>query len=613
MNDSLPSRLLLGLPGLAMAAAALSVASEGADAARLLQATLNALGVALVWAVAVVVHQRHPQRRLGLLLFVLAGAHTIQSLAASADPVLHTLARVTRPVVELLLAWAMLAYPSGRLRSRGERLFIGVAALCIVLLWLPGVMLTPRIPFPGAHVLCQGECPRNVLMLADEPAVAQPLFELFRAIGALAYLLTMVLLAGRFRRATPFGRRALLPVVAACVARSLNVAVFLGTGAFAVGLVFTFWCVPVAIIIGDLRTRSHVTRSLVRLVTGLRARPTAQELRSLMAVALDDPQLVLAVRLDAPERWVDAEGRGVDLPPTDTPTGRVATLVRGSDGRAVAALVHDAALLDEPVLVESVTHSLLVMLESHRIEAEWRVTSASAISSERERIERGLHDGAQQRLIALRIKLSVTARLIATDPQRAARLVQELDHDVAAAIAELRAFAQGVLPPVLVARGLAAALSEVLSRLHAPTVDELQDVGRFDPSVEEAVYFCCIEALQNAAKHAGTGVMVRAGLACDGRTLRFWVEDDGQGFAQARTKNGGRGLANMHARMEAVGGQLTIGSSAGGGVRVGGSVPVSTVPRATAGPTSRQGAAHLLRLVGNAGAASRDGPQAPLA
>ena len=227
-------------------------------------------------------------------------------------------------------------------------------------------------------------------------------------------------------------------------------------------------------------------------------------------------------------------------------TGRAVTLLRDAEGEPVAALVHDSALLEEPMLLESVASSMQMALESHRLEAEIKAAgarSASAVEAERHRIERDLHDGAQQRLIALRMKLSVTARLLDQDPRRAEAMVQEMGADVEAAMVELRALAHGIAPPLLVERGLAVALTEAAQRTALPTRTRIDEIGRCDPAIESAVYFCCLEALQNAAKHAGPNASVKLSLERDGDVLRFCVEDDGvtPAATQARTGRPGPG------------------------------------------------------------------------
>jgi ParB family chromosome partitioning protein len=207
-----------------------------------------------------------------------------------------------------------------------------------------------------------------------------------------------------------------------------------------------------------------------------------------------------------------------------------------------------------------------------KTDATSTVREASAVVAERHRIERDLHDGAQQRVIALRMKLSVAARLLLDDPRRAAQLVAELDGDVDALLVELRGLAQGLVPPLLLEQGLGAALREAAHRAAIRTRVEIDEVGRCDPAVELAVYFCCLEALQNAAKHAGPGATALLTLRRHMDSLEFSVSDDGLGMAATEPAVGGQGFANMRERIEGVGGRLEIKNLPGKGVCVAGEV-----------------------------------------
>ena len=575
MNSGLRNRLLLGAPGLALVAGVVAVLLEEPSADRALNATLAGVGLVLVWSVAVAVRLRYPDRPLGSLLFLLAGAYGIQTLASSPNPHLFTLARVARPAVEVLLIWVILAFPSGRLQGRRERTLVIASVSAVIFLWLPGVMLSQSIPLAGPFVMCHPVCPRNVLFVTDWPELSRALNIGFRIVGALILLATAATLFSRLRQATPLLRRALAPVLFASIARTLALAAFLVSDGYWVAMILTFWAVPLAIALGLFRGRLYTARVLQNLVTGLRSRPDVQELRDVMARALGDDTLSIAYWIKDRERWIDADGMAVALPYPSAEHGRAATLLSDSDGRPVAALVHDIALLEEPSLIEAVANSMQLALESHRLDAEVKASSersASAVEAERHRIERDLHDGAQQRLIALRMKLSVTARLLEHDPRRAHALVQEMGVDVEAAMVELRALAHGIAPPLLVERGLGAALTEAAQHAALPTRISAEDVGRCDPVVERAVFFCCLEALQNAAKHGGPGASAQLTLVRAGDVLNFNIDDDGAAAADVRPSLDGQGLANMRERIESIGGQIEIQALLGKGFRVAGTV-----------------------------------------
>lgn len=576
MSQQLRTRLLLAAPGLALAAGAIAVALESPNADRVFGALQSGIGVVLVWGVAVAVRVRYPKRPLGLLLFVLAGAHAAQTLASSPSPLLSSLARASRPVVELLLIWIMLAFPSGRLpdwRARGP---VIAGALAILLLWLPMVLLSSRFPIAGPNVVCHSDCPPNALLVWDQPEIAHFFHLAFRAAGSLVLVATAMALFSRFRLATPLLRRALSPVLFASIARVLTLAAFLVSNRFGPALIVTFWLIPLAVALGLLLGRMYMAKALQRLVSGLRTRPDMATLRVVMADALSDPSLSIAYWLPEVDQWVDPGGVVVSLPYPSPVNGRAATIISDAEGRPVAALIHDVALLEVPTLVDAVTSSMVVALESHRIEAELgasRAGTASAVEEERHRIERDLHDGAQQRLIALRIKLSVTTRLLDADPGRARSLVAEMDKDVEAAIAELRAFARGIVPPMLLERGLPGALAEAARMAVIPTRTRLDNVGRGSPASESAVYFCCLEALQNAGKHAGAAASAEVALWREGDFLCFSVCDDGAGLKPIAEMTDGQGLSNMRARMDAVGGQFDFRNRNGSGIVVSGRIP----------------------------------------
>jgi signal transduction histidine kinase len=194
----------------------------------------------------------------------------------------------------------------------------------------------------------------------------------------------------------------------------------------------------------------------------------------------------------------------------------------------------------------------------------------TAADAERRRIERNLHDGAQQRLIAILMQLEA----IADDPAKVTGALGSICDELARALEELRDLAHGLFPPLLVSDGLEAALDAAARRAGLPVRLDARGVGRFGPEVEAAVYFCCVEALQNAAKHAGAGARVTVALSRTPHTLEFSVEDDGVGFVPTQATPG-YGLANLRDRVEALGGTPEVVSVPGRGTAVRGAVPIS--------------------------------------
>ena len=211
---------------------------------------------------------------------------------------------------------------------------------------------------------------------------------------------------------------------------------------------------------------------------------------------------------------------------------------------------------------------LLARLEEIRASRQRLVAAQDA---ERRRIERNIHDGAQQQLVALAIKLSITESMIGTDTEGERELLAELRQDAAGAVEELRDLARGIYPPLLASAGLTAALQAQARKAPIPTSVTADGVGRYKQDLEAAVYFCVLEALQNTAKYAGaTRAEIR--LAASGHDLRFEVTDDGAGFDPG-SREYGTGLQGMADRLHAHGGSLEVRSAPGIGTTISGRLP----------------------------------------
>jgi len=215
---------------------------------------------------------------------------------------------------------------------------------------------------------------------------------------------------------------------------------------------------------------------------------------------------------------------------------------------------------------------LLARLDDLRASRQRLVT---AQDEERRRIERNLHDGAQQHLIALKMKVGLA---LAQPESKTRSILEQLKHDADEAIDNLRELARGIYPPLLASDGLGAALSGQARRFTVPVDLELADVPRQPREVESAIYFCCLEALQNVAKYAEARE-VRLRLWTEDSTLAFTVEDDGKGF-DPTTATRSSGLQNMRDRLEALGGSLRVRSTPGTGTTVNGRVPLRPQPAA---------------------------------
>jgi signal transduction histidine kinase len=273
-------------------------------------------------------------------------------------------------------------------------------------------------------------------------------------------------------------------------------------------------------------------------------------------------------------RWAFA--MPMQLP--ERPDASVATAVCDAE-RPVAAIVHDVEPRDQRQLVDADGALALMTLENHRLEEALEASArelrrsrdrvVAGADRERRRIERDLHDGAQQRLVALRINLELATDV--ADHDTLVERLHELAHDVEDTLDEIRALAHGVYPALLTDRGLAEALLGAVRRCPIPATLDPRGVGRYAPEVESAVYFCLLEALQNVAKHAGGAQHVSVVLHEQSGELEFSVRDDGPGMIIAH--DAGRGLINMHDRVAAVRGELHVGPAPGGGTLVRGRVP----------------------------------------
>jgi signal transduction histidine kinase len=236
-----------------------------------------------------------------------------------------------------------------------------------------------------------------------------------------------------------------------------------------------------------------------------------------------------------------------------------------AETRLINDLAHEAGLV---LKNERLTAELSQRLEELTVSRQRLVT---AQDTERRRIERNLHDGAQQDLIALKMKLVVAQGMARHDPQQTQDMLQGLVADVGNAVETLRELARGIYPAVLADLGLAAAL-EAQARRSPLTVEVHADsIHRYPPEMEAAVYFCCLEALQNAVKHARATTMVIS-VGESGGELRFSAVDNGQGIDVARARSGS-GIQNMMDRMAALNGSLDLGTARGGGTAVSGRLP----------------------------------------
>jgi len=308
------------------------------------------------------------------------------------------------------------------------------------------------------------------------------------------------------------------------------------------------------------------------LVVELGETPSPARLREALASALGDPTIEILLWSDARAAFVDASGSPADVP---APGSRTAVTLLERDDRPVAAILHDPALADDPGLVASVAAAVRLAVDNERLTEEVRqqldevrasrARIVEAGDAERRRVERNLHDGAQQRLVALSLALRrARAQLPADAAPDTASTLDDAAEQLKAALAELRTLARGIHPAILTEAGLAAALRVLARESVVPATVEADLPDDLADPVEAAAYYVAAEALTNAAKYAqASEVVIRA--SADAGELHIAISDDGRGGADPSAGSGLRGLAD---RVAALGGRLNVSSAAGGGTRV---------------------------------------------
>jgi len=437
------------------------------------------------------------------------------------------------------LANALLAYPSGRVTRRTERL--AIASLYVL---------------------------SAVAVAADTPAGT-----------IVTACIVFAVAADRFLRSTGPGRRARLFAAVAASAYSAVLIVNASARLAGVGGVVALWAylivmvlIPVALLL-DLVREPWTQATVTGLVVDLGVLDERAPLRGRLAGALGDPSLEVGYRLAERDAYVDDDGRVLELP--DARSSRAVTIVR-EDDEPLAALVHDRAALADPELLDSVAAASRIAIVNARLQAEVRSQLEDIEASrrriieagdmQRQRLERELHEGAEQRLAEVAVLLDEIGK--GASPAFGAMLEETLA-ELERAQAELIEFARGVHPRVLTEGGLAAALADLAGRAPVP-VDLAVTDRRFPAAVEAAVYFVCSEALTNVGKYAEASRATIEVTLRDG-AVTLLVRDDGRGGASMDAGFGLRGLAD---RVEALGGQLSIESRLGEGTLVSADLPL---------------------------------------
>jgi signal transduction histidine kinase len=544
--------------------------------------------VVAAWAFLVaglVAWRRRRGNHLGPLMIAVCFALLARQLRYSHDDVAFTVFFLIGELGFALYTHVALAYPSGRVTDRLERWFLG-AAYGVALAFPLAILLF----YDSSHRLRYFDPSRreSLLLVVGRPGTVDALQKVFAftAYGVLASVF-LVLVGRKLVQATPRARRLLAPLLLAAVVAALwavlNSILTFTTLPPDVTYDLFWWqivgltALPLALLWGLLRARlarAHVGDLVVHL-----ERSSPEELRDELAVALDDPSVELGFWLPERSDYVDANGRHVEVP-EDSATRAVTKLEQ--EGEALAVLIHDPSLLHEQKLVEAVAAAARLALQNARLAAEVkaqlekvkesRTRLVAAADEERRRIERDIHDGAQQRLVALALELRSAQRRLGgeVDPELDTILSSASD-ELQVAVDELRELAHGIHPGILVQGGLAPALEALAGRSPVPvSVEATSD--RLPPDVEGTAYFVASEALANIAKHAGASRASIKATREDG-LLVIEVVDNGAGGAAAHDGSGLRGLAD---RVEALGGRLRVESPEGVGTRVVGEIPCAS-------------------------------------
>jgi signal transduction histidine kinase len=516
---------------------------------------------------------RRPDSRFGPLMVAAGATIFLSSLWFADSAALFTVGQAFDLVPAALFLHVFLAYPSGRLDGVAERAIVVVAYVCAVGLQVVNMTL-------GNYG------PDNLLEVTQDPDAGLVVTRVQLTTLSACMLAGVVVLALRRRAAGRPGRLWVALLIDSFALALVMIAFLFTNGAWGKvafpwiqrATLFAIGLAPLAFLIGLLEAR--LARSSVGdLFVDLSAEPSPRELRDALARTLRDPSLELAYWLPEFACYADLDGRAVELP--DRSSGRAVTHI-DRDGASVAALVHDPSLRDDLQLLAAATAAAGIAIENTRLQVELRarleelrgsrLRVIEAGQKERQRLERNLHDGAQQRLIALSLELGMLEQRLDGDREAGARIA-EARQEIATSLEELREISRGLHPAVVSGHGLAVALEQLTARAPVPVRLEVELGGRRLPeALEVAAYYLVSETLANVGKYArasSASVVVRR----DAGEVTIEVADDGVGGADTERGSGLRGLAD---RVEALDGRLRVWSPRGGGTRVRAEIPCAS-------------------------------------
>jgi signal transduction histidine kinase len=526
---------------------------------------------------------RRPSSRFGALLTAVGFTFMLGALTSSDESVVFTIGVLLANAFFVVFAHMLLAYPDGRLERPWHAKLLAAAYVLSVVGPLPQLLwgFTER-----TEEGCPG-CPESALLIENNDTLRDIGNAITSLVGVALVAIVLAILLRRWRAATGPQRRGMAPVLWSGVVMLMLLGSSLFTDAAGIarltdllgtaGLI-VFASVPWVFLFGLVRSRVVRAGAVSELLLRLGEAPGTGTLRSRLADALGDRSLQLVFWLEDKGKWVDSEGQKVELPSADN-AARAWTAVE-LEGRRVGAIVHDATLAEDPDLLGSVAAAAGLAMENERLQAQLRARVeelrasrariVEASSHERRRLERNLHDGAQQRLVALSLTLRLAQGKLHDEPDKANALLAGAQEELTLALGELRELARGIHPAVLSDRGLHAALEALAGR--APIEVDLAELpkDRLPEPIEAAAYFVVAEALTNVVKYAhAQSATVRVSRR-NGHAI-VEVADDGIGGADPDRGSGLRGLAD---RVSALDGRMSLDSPAGAGTRLRAEIPV---------------------------------------
>jgi signal transduction histidine kinase len=564
--------IVMGLAVLALLLANEDIEAPGAWGAGTLVVGWGFIGVGLfAWA-------RRPDNRVGMLMAATGFAWFLSAAGFSDVPLIFSIGAVLGSLFFIVVMHLLLAFPGGSLQSRFERRLVGFGYA------LTTVLLIPVWLFADPQQLDCDDCPENVFLVDANESLVTTVTAILNVAAVALVCAVLVILLRRWRKATPSQRRFLVPVYSAgaAVIVLLVVTVALQASGLDRGALDVVWVsslvpfglVPYMFLFTLVRARMIQTGAVGELIARMSEAPRRGELRDELARALGDPTLELVYWLPDDERFVDARGRSVELPAPGA--GRGMTRIE-RDGRLVAAILHDALLIDREL--DAIGAAAGMAIENERLDAELRAKVAELRDSrsrmlrigleERRRLERDLHDGAQQRLVSMALGMRLARDKMRDDPEAAERMLDGASAELDAALEELRELARGIHPAVLSDRGLDAALETLARRAPLPVELNRDSHERLPESIELAAYFVVSEALTNVAKYADASY-AKVNVARRNGKLLVEVADDGVGGANPDDGTGLRGLAD---RLAVIEGRLEVDSPPGEGTTIRARIP----------------------------------------